>query len=321
MNFPIQSLSQTVYGYPHHEVEQVVQTLWATQTDTLLSLYRNPWTKSQDDLHEPMMDAWTAWATPSLVESLSHFPHRYPTAGASEGIREVLADFKAHGGEHVAVFDGEYEGYAQIALHYHLKVTRISRTDWPGVFHQIPKRALFWVSQPSALDGNLWPYYDTFLHQLHQFRPDVSVWVDLSYVGAVPFGRPPVCVESPNVKGVVVSWSKPFGVYYHRIGALWCKSPNQALWGNRWFKNLFSLRLGQTLCETFSPFALAQLNANRQARSIEQVNRTHGVSLTPSDVPLLATLSRKDAPDSWISAFNRAPTLPFLRVCLSPSFS
>jgi histidinol-phosphate/aromatic aminotransferase/cobyric acid decarboxylase-like protein len=321
MNFPIQGLSQTVYGYPHPEVERVVQSLWTTQSDSLIRLYREPWTKSQDELHEPMLNSWDAWATPTLVKSLSHFAHRYPTAGASEGIREVLADFKARGGEHIVVFEGEYEGYAQIALHYQLKVMRIPRSSASACFHQFPKRSLFWMSQPSAIDGNIWTGYDHFLQHLNLSRPDVVVWVDLSYVGAVARAHEPICVDSPNVKGVVVSWSKPFGVYYHRIGALWCKTPNQALWGNRWFKNIFSLKLGQTLCETFAPFELARLNLERQSKVIDQVKKTHGVSLTPSDVPLLATIERELAPESWIQAFNRAPTLPFLRVCLSPGFA
>jgi hypothetical protein len=74
----------------------------------------------------------------------------------------------------------------------------------------------------------------------------IHVIVDLTYVGAV---ADPVDIDlrSPAVEAVVWSLSKPFGVYYHRVGGLVARAEIPTLRGHHWFKNLFSVHLGERL--------------------------------------------------------------------------
>ena len=314
----LKSLSQTVYGHVFPETEDVVRDLWSKQTEFLLAQYQEPWIKKQDGLHEPMLQAWKRWSSPA-VNGLNAFDYAYPTAGASEGIREMLA-VQALQKRPLIVFEGEYEGYEKIAAHYGIETHKINREDWQAAMSKYPQNASIWLSQPSAIDGNVWGDYDVFLRTLSVARPDVNVWLDLSYVGAVAEIQKKIEVDHPCVEGVVVSWSKPFGVYYHRVGALWSRKEQMGLWGNKWFKNLFALKLGEELCTRFPIGSLAQVARTHQFATIERIQSETGLVLVPSDVALLATLQKDKAPEEWVRAFNRAPGLHFLRVCLTPAF-
>lgn len=311
-------LSQTVYGYPHKDVENVVKNLWRNETEILLNNYREPWTKKQDGLHTPFLESWKLWSS-NLVSGMDLFNYGYPVAGSSEGIREVIAAYKAAGGKDLCVFYGEYEGYSKLAEHYGLQVHKIDR-NFVNSEMDIPKNSLFWLSQPSALDGNIWVGYDKFMNFMSTNREDVAMWIDLAYVGSVADVQPKINLNYSSIRGVAVSWSKPFGVYYHRVGAIYSKTPMVGLYETQWFKNLFSLRLGQQLCETFTPCELAIRSKEKQVEAIDSIFKNTGVKLIASDVSILATVDKSNAPAEWVEFFNRAPNLKSLRVCLSPYF-
>ena len=92
----------------------------------------------------------------------------------------------------------------------------------------------------------MWPGLAGFLAWLAREAPAVSVAVDLTYVGAVARDFT-IDLDSPNVAVALFSLSKPFGVYYHRLGGLVARQPQALLHGNLWFKNLFALHLGERL--------------------------------------------------------------------------
>jgi hypothetical protein len=144
--------------------------------------------------------------------------------------------------------------------------------------------------------------------------PGARVVVDLTYVGAVA-GPLPIDLDRPAIGAVLWSLSKPFGVYYHRIGGLLSRDEVPALRGHHWFKNLFSLALGERLMASFSPGELPARHAAQQASALERA-RAAGVlppAVKASDVVLLAHAPAGDA------AFEEYRRGTGLRFCLSPA--
>ena len=237
-------------------------------------------------------------------------------AGASEGIHALLAYQATHGGGRVHVFDGEYEGYAYTAGALEIPVVFHPRDEGSlrGVAESIEPGDTFWLSQPSAIDGNLWSGFATFTSLLAEHAPGARLVVDLTYVGAVP-GLVPISLENPLVSAVLWSLSKPFGVYYHRIGGLLTREEIPSLRGQLWFKNLFSLALGERLMATFGPGELPRRYLEKQASAVSSAiaEGTVPPGTRASDVVLLAHGVRGDA--TW-DEYRRGAGLRF---CLSPS--
>ena len=83
---------------------------------------------------------------------------------------------------------------------------------------------------------------------------------------------------------LVFSLSKPFGVYYDRIGGVLCRDPMPSLFGNQWFKNLTSLQLGAALLERHDVFDLPRRYKSVQRDAAARIGRRLGLTLSPSDV-------------------------------------
>jgi hypothetical protein len=97
------------------------------------------------------------------------------------------------------------------------------------------------LSQPSAIDGNLWPGYGDFLQHMAERHPQVEVMLDLCYVGLLARDYA-IEIGYPNIVRLFFSLSKIFGVYYHRMGGVFskreipglCASGSAAIrWSNR----------------------------------------------------------------------------------------
>jgi hypothetical protein len=102
---------------------------------------------------------------------------------------------------------------------------------------------------------------------------------------------------------VVWSLSKPFGVYYHCIGGLIARAEIPTLRGHHWFKNLFSVQLGERL---MAAHPAGELPARYRDRQHEALERTRAAGLVaadarPSDVVMLAHASWTPPPraTSW----------------------
>jgi histidinol-phosphate/aromatic aminotransferase/cobyric acid decarboxylase-like protein len=250
-----------------------------------------------------------------VVTGLGDYPHRYATNGSSEGIRESIWNLArvAHASNRPAslhVFVGEYEGYAAYARAAGVDVVTHDRAAWSDVEHDPYSMHRWYVSQPSAIDGNVWADFPAFLRAMA--ARDIEVAVDLAYVGATERYLS-IDVSLPNVPYVFFSLSKVFGVFYHRVGGVLSRSPMLGLEGNKWFKNMFSLYLGTSLIhETPSPATLPARYRHVQAEACRMLAERHGIPLTPSDVILLASSPPGPYPDS----FRRGPGY---RWCLTPT--
>jgi hypothetical protein len=295
-----------------------------------LEQFRDAWTGKQFPSHEAFIERWMAWAAPVTAIDPIGFPWRYPTAGGSEALFHVIAAYGNHARSErfdpeVHVFAGEYEGYRAYAEACGIAVVEHARADWQAVGRTLPASALVCLSQPSAIDGNVWRHANDFLALLAAASDQPRVLLDVTYVGSIaeaPAAR--IAADSPAVLALAFSLSKPFGVYYDRIGGVLCRKAMPTLFGNQWFKNLTSLQLGAALLERHDVFDLPRRYRPIQREAAAQIGRRLGLALTPSDVSVLA-LARADATtDRALAAFLRRPAGDIdasLRLCLTPTMA
>ena len=295
-----------------------------------LEQFRDAWTGKQFALHEAFLDRWTAWAAPVVALQPAKFTWRYPTAGGSEALFHVITAYGNRARSErfdpeVHVFDGEYEGYKAYAEACGITVVEHDRADWEKVGRSLPSTALFCISQPSAIDGNVWPQANAFFDLLSAGAAKPRLLLDVTYVGSIAEAAASrIAADSPAVQAVAFSLSKPFGVYYDRIGGILCRDAMPSLFGNQWFKNLTSLRLGLALIERHDVFELPRRYKSVQREAAARVGRRLGITLEPSDVTILAQASQSDATDPALAAFLRRPAnnpRARLRVCLTPAMA
>lgn len=333
-------VSATVYSVVWPETRALVRRLMTQEVEQMLARHDAAHTKRQDGMHEDFFSAWNAFASSALDLPAQEFTEHYPTAGSSEAIREVIRQ-ACWKGQDLVVFDGEYEGYEAIALAQGTRVHRVSRSNWQEELREWMLTgapwgaggAQWWVSQPSAIDGNVWAGFADWLHTVEAF-PGCEVWVDLTYVGAARQAEKINLSVAPNVAGIVFSLSKVMGAYYRRIGGCMSRQPVEGLWANRWFKNLDSLYIGQRWCESSLPaLELGQSRFALQCRALEEVNASlggggwtkAGVLWQPSDVSLLIHARRPEADVSgeleafWKASRRGIQAPASRRLCLTPT--
>jgi hypothetical protein len=308
-------VTRSVYSLYYPETRSVVDALWAERPH---HLYERNYDKRQDAMHRGCLDGWLLWAARAGVRLGDGFPHHYPTAGASEAIHALMAFQASHGGGRVHFFEGEYEGYmhTSAALALSSVAHPRSRDTWMATASSLAPGDTFWLSQPSAIDGNVWRDLAEFAALLEERAPGVRLVVDLTYVGAV---AAPLAVDldRPSVAAVVWSLSKPFGVYYHRIGGLLSRHEVPSLRGHHWFKNLFSLALGERLLTTFAPGELPARYLPLQARAVARARQEGLVDpgAKASDVVLLGHVAAGEPRDGRFDEYRRGAALRF---CLTP---
>ena len=249
-----------------------------------------------------------------LVEGLDEFPCRYPVAGSAEGLFHLYVNLARRGFETIRVLPGEYEGYGIQAANVGLAVQTIPLEA--AVARAPDQRAVWFISSPSARDGNQLPagWLAALLEAGHQ------VVLDLAYVGAT--APQAISIDHPGVLAVTMSLSKPYGLFRWRIGYVFSRGAIPSLYGSRWFGDLGRHLLGLKILEEIGPRRLYPRYVAAQREIIAGLNRD-GVPLAASDVLLLANLS----PSEWgeLPENARALLSPFVRadrvrVCLTPYF-
>ena len=285
--------SGTIYSLVMPESEAALEAVIDDRA-VFLDMYREAWTQKQDVLHLAYFDHWLEWSQPVVELEHETVPFRYPVAGASEGIfklmSEYAADCRAKGVEaSVHMFEGEYEGFSAFAASLRLPVARHKRSDWQQVaMEAVPDHAQFWISQPSAIDGTVWPNFDEFAAVLAEARPTAELVPDLTYVGSVARDYR-IALTAPNIQALLFSHSKPFGGYYHRVGGVLARRERPSLFGNRWFKNLLSLAWGTEMMRRHGVQELPGRYRPIQEVAARRCGQALGIELQPADVSLLAT--------------------------------
>lgn len=306
---------KTVYSIYWPFTRDLIDEVWRTDRDSIHRQYEQAWTKAQDALHDPYLERWTEWATPVRPRiTRQAFPHWYATNGSSEALRETLADLAANRRDNALhVFAGEYEGYEAYARGYGVRVLVHDRHDAPR--HPFRAGDIFLLSQPSAIDGNLWSGYDAFLRHMAERQPQVEVMLDLCYVGLVARDYA-IDIDYPNVTRVFFSLSKIFGVYYHRMGGVFSKREMAGLYGNMWFKNLHSIYLGRRLLDRSTVRTIPDLFGRHQDTVVRKLQNRFP-ELRPSDAILLG--HRRFDAGSATDAERMLRRDDVVRYCLTPA--
>jgi len=267
-----------------------------------------------DEIHVPIIDRIVK-AYKSVVPALGDFEFRYPTSGSSEGLFHVLTKARIDGVKSINVLLGEYEGYEAQAAN--LKM-RVNKFDLDKTAPKNVRPGLWFISNPSARDGNIIP--NETIEEICDAGHKVVL--DLAYVGAT---RPyEFDVSHENVDSVVMSFSKPYGVFRFRIGGFaFSRDEIPSLYGNKWFKDVTRLFQALAIAERIGPKKLHKKYSVVQRKIIDGLNERHGLSLRASDSFLLAHLKPGD--NKALTEEQLKMIAPYkrgngYRFCLTPYF-
>jgi hypothetical protein len=287
-------ISQTIYSYFSPEIENACKKAANKLLDH--KLHNNAYERVQDVIHEETLRDYVNFVYP-IVRGLDTYAHRYPSNGSSEGLQTTIAYFKSEYPQaKLHVFRGEYEGAIHYgnSMKYELVKHDREQRDFDEIFKRCQPNDLFYISQPSGLDGNCWERFPDFIKAAEKVK--VKVIVDLAYVGTVA-KQYSVDVSSEAIIAVVSSLSK-MGPYYKRMGYAFTRFVHPLLTGNKWFKNIDSLVTASTLMNSsgITVTSLAEKYHQHQQILINWIkSETNGlITLTPSDVFMVATIPDKD---------------------------
>jgi histidinol-phosphate/aromatic aminotransferase/cobyric acid decarboxylase-like protein len=295
---------QAVYSYYLPEVREVISRLVADYPHDVFMKSVDP---GLDDFHVPIAEQFADYWHAD-VPALNDFPHRYPTSGSEEFIREYISSLED---EFIYVWEGEYEGYKEVC-----KTRGIRTVEIPfGADPKSLKRGIFFISNPSARDGNI--LQDAVIREVAEAGH--RVFYDLAYLGATDFHL--FDVSHPNIVAVATSFSKTFGLFYYRQGFGFTRKPVDALWANKWFKSVFALLVAQKVMAEIPSEKIRERYLPIQKEIVAEVAKETGLPLLPSDAFLIAsvrdpsalTAAQADA----VADFRRGP---HVRLCLTPYF-
>jgi len=292
--------TRTVYCYYFPEVRKIINEATAKFPHETFLKSISP---GLDDFHKPVMQKFMNFHSKQL-SLLNEFPNQYFTCGASEAIFHLLVQIKAKNpGLKVYTLKGEYEGYKEYASRIGIKITEVEENS---DFSKLEK-GIWFISNPSARNGNIIP--NEFISKICKFH---KVILDATYVGLTKEFS--FDLSNKNIIAVISSLSKPFGLYYYRIGFAFSRKPIETLEANIWFKNILSLIIADKIFDTLRPQQLYLKYRPMQEKIIAQINKEDALDLKPSDVFLLAnTKTRKET----IEKFKRRDNY---RLCLTPYF-
>lgn len=319
----------TVYSYYGPETQAAVQTAMLSLNHTQYGIHdtlKQNYYPGLDKLHEPLLRKYEGFARREGVIGLDTFKSKYFTNGSSEGILHLITSLLRP--DPLYQFVGEYQGYEAYAEAVGRRIVTVRTTD---ELMERPPGILF-VSNPRSQDGSL-----ITNDQLREWGDRHGIVVDLAYMGAT---REPLNLDltNPRIVAVLGSLSKPFGMYYFRVGFCYSRIPINSLFANVWFKNALSIRLGEAVLDHYHQQRMDLFKDKMfrmQEEAVAAANEKFGFTsyneanqIKPSPVWLLGTLVREDAakydPDD-IRAFKRVdgwndrqPSI--WRFCLTPYY-
>jgi histidinol-phosphate/aromatic aminotransferase/cobyric acid decarboxylase-like protein len=267
-----------------------------------------------DAIHIPVMSRIVECYDQDIV-GLDTFTWRYPSSGSSEGLFHILVDLKIKGVNEIYALEGEYEGYGIQAEHLGMHVHVV---DLEKIHLEDLKKGYWFISNPSARDGNI--VENDFIQKLCSLGHKIIL--DFAYVGSThPYA---FHVMHHNIIAVVMSFSKPYGVFRFRIGGfVFSRLEIKTLYGNKWFKDVVRLLEALALAESIGPRMLAQKYKSIQAKIVDKLNKEFDLGLKSSDAFLLAYMHEQDTEKlsedklKLIAPYKRGKVYRF---CLTPYF-
>lgn len=266
--------TKSVYAYYLPETRKVISEVVSKYPHELFLKSIFP---GLDNFQVPVIKKFIKKST--YLKGLNQYKYQYPINGSSEAIFHLFAWIKAnHSNPNVYIVEGEYEGYKAYADALKINITVVK------TFEEMtakPKGFIF-LSNPSAVNGNI------IKNGIVKILCDAGH--KIIYDGAY-FNTTSVYnydLKHPNIIAVLCSFSKPFGIFYHRIGFMFSRIQIESLYGNIWFKNMLSLIIIDKLIDKFKPGYIYKKYSKFQKKAIELIYQETGLSIMPSDCFLLA---------------------------------
>lgn len=294
---------KSVYCYYFPEIRQTVDMVIKNFDHNLLLKSVFP---GLDDYHEKLMEKFVEKSNKFQL-GLDKFPYRYFCNGSSEAIFHLLIESQKKGLP-IYVFKGEYEGYKEYAKNVGVGVLEVDKNL--KVIKKIPK-GRFFISNPSAINGNF--LKENLINKIGEMGHEMVI--DIAYLGLTK--RKLINLTNQQIIAVVASMSKPFGVFYYRIGFAFCRSKQPTLYPNIWFKNILSIQIAERILDKFDFGYFFQKYLPWQKRATRELRQQTGKKINTSDVLLLANYKDQNNQDSTLEIFRRDK---YLRFCLTPYF-
>ena len=292
--------TRTVYCYYFPEIRKIIDDITKNYPHNIFLQSIEP---GLDNFHFPVIEKFIDYHSKTLPD-LKDFKYRYFTSGASEGLFHLLVKIKTKNPNAIIyVLKGEYEGYKEYAQRVNLGVIEVEDSEDFSAL----KKGTFFISNPSARDGNI--IDNKLIDKICRYH---EVVFDATYAGLTQEYR--FDISSKNIIAVIASMSKPFGLYYYRIGFAFSREPIETLEANIWFKNIFSLIIADRIFDTIKPRELYNKYKPIQKKIISRINEKEKLGLKPSDVMLLACSTEKN---TLLEQYRRGR---FCRICLTPYF-
>lgn len=302
---------KAVYSYYFPEIRKLI-------SETTANFPHGEFLKSispgLDDYEKPIIDKMVSFYKNDVV-GFEEFQYRYPTSGSSEGIYHLFSRIKKDDpASPIYTLEGEYEGYRECAAGLGLKVQEIPE-DMKVI--KSLKPGYWFVSNPSGRNGMV--LSKTLIDQIADVGHKVIV--DLAYLGMTK--RQKFNYSHPNIVAILTSMSKPFGLFYYRVGFTFSREPVNTLYGSKWFKNILSLIIADKVFSTFTSDYFYKKYAPIQKEILEQIRKETGIPLRRSDVILLGYLTEDDF--NKLSGEQKEMVKPFkrgtsYRFCLTQYF-
>jgi hypothetical protein len=300
----------SVYAYYYPEVRKVVDKVIKGFSQDLLLKSIFP---GLDNYHSSFVDKFIS-CSEKYQKGLSGYDNKYFVNGSSEGIFHLLVDSIFHNqGKPIYVFKGEYEGYKEYTKNMGGSVIEVKTN---ADLNKLPLGRWF-ISNPSAINGNI--VKNQKINKICELGHEVVI--DISYIGTTKEYR--LDLTHPNIIAVLASMSKPFGLFYYRIGIAFTRKQMPTLYPNKWFKNILSITIGEALLDKFGIGYFYNKYKPLQEKAIRVLSKEVGAPILPSDILLLAYLPKEKANDlspkqlEFISKYLRGDNYRF---CLTPYF-
>lgn len=302
-----------VYSYTTPEVHAIIGELTKSYPRELIDegWVRSDLTKFQDEAFAALIAL-----RGDEVPGLSDFEFRYPTYGSDHAICEYMTHLKVDEGlNSIYILENDYEGYVERAKSRGLEPIIINPATNPK---QLPAGVWF-ISNPSARDGNVLPdgLTSDILEAGHR------VVYDLAYLGTTK--RCEFDLRHEGIDAALVSLSKPYGLFSHRIGLSSFRRQVPSLIANElWFKNIFGLKLATEVLSRIDGPSYANRYKAQQDEIVTQLRNDSGLPLSASDAFLLAHISETDTESLTseqkltLARYKRGSRYRF---CLTPFFA
>lgn len=303
----------TVYSYPTPEVLSVIRELVQNYPTEVID---EGWVRSQmTDYHNRIFDKLTDLRGEEVL-GLRGFEQRYPTYGSDHAICEYLTYLSVEEDvRSIYVLEDDYEGFTERARSRDMQAQVVTAATDPKQLTP----GVWFISNPSARDGNIISN-ETIYEILNQGH---RVVYDLAYLGTTDDWQFDLSHE--NVDGALISFSKPYGLFSHRIGFSFFRRRVPSLEANAlWFKNIFGLTLALRVINTIDHHSYTATYKSLQRAIVNSVVEQTGLPLKPSNAFLLAYVSADDA--AQLNGEQLEALKPYrrgrnYRLCLTPYFS